>query len=217
MRCGIVGYTGRMGKEIGTLLREAGHDLVLTADAAGESVRGEPRVIFDFSLPGAWPGTRRLCLRYNAALVLGTTGFDGAQLEQARELGRTVPVVQSANFGIGINLLAMIMRDYSCMLADWELEISEAHHNKKKDAPSGTALTLMEAAGRACPAHSLRLGNLPGDHAAHYALGDELLTFTHRAVSRNIFAGGALKAAEFALRAGKGYYSFQDVLRAGAC
>lgn len=202
-----------MGRELAAIFAEAGHELTLTADAGGENIQDAPRVLLDFSLPAAWPVTSKLCRRYNAALILGTTGYSKSQQSEVRRLAEIVPLVQSSNFGIGINILAMILRDYNRMFSDWDMEIEEAHHNKKKDMPSGTALMLMNAAGRDCPAHSLRLGNLPGDHTAHYALGDELLSFTHRAVNRAIFARGALKAAEFAAEAQKGYYNFQDVLR----
>lgn len=213
MRYGIVGYSGRMGCELATIFEAAGYELTLTVDANRENVVKAPKVIVDFSLPAAWPATLRLCREYDAALVLGTTGLSTEQLTEVGALARDVAVVHSSNFGIGTNLLAMILRDYRELFADWELEIEETHHNKKKDAPSGTALMLMNAAGRDCPTHSLRLGNLPGDHTLHYARGDELLSFTHRAVNRSMFAAGALRAAEFAADAESGYYNFEDVLR----
>lgn len=213
MRYGIVGYSGRMGQELAALFAGKGHELVLSADKSGENVSAPPQVVLDFSLPQALPVTLRLCRSHKSALVLGTTGLGEAEAGEVRRLAQTVPVIHSSNFGVGTNILAMILRDYSGLLAEWELEIEEAHHNKKIDAPSGTALMLMRATGRTCPAHSLRLGNLPGDHTAHFAMGDELLSFTHRAVSRSMFAAGALKAAEFAVNSAAGYYNFQDVLR----
>ncbi len=212
MRYGLIGYTGRMGKELSTLLSENGHELVLTVDENEEHVAGAPQVILDFSLPGALAATLRHCREHGSALVIGTTGFSDSQLAQIRELAQSRAVVHSSNFGIGINILAMILKDYSQMLSDWEVEIEETHHNQKKDAPSGTALMLMAATGRTCPAHSLRLGNLPGDHTVHFARTDELLTFTHRIVNRGLLARGAFQAAEFALTAKPGYYTFQDVL-----
>lgn len=203
-----------MGRELAALLGNAGHELVLEVDADYKKIHGAPQVILDFSLPSAWPSTLSLCREYSSALVLGTTGFDGTQLREVRELADAVAVIHSSNYGVGTNLLAMILQNYSSMLSDWEMEVIEAHHNRKKDAPSGTAKMLMEAAGRVCPTHSLRLGNLPGDHSVCFALGDEVLTFTHHAVNRTMFARGAMRAAEFAVGAAPGYYSFQDVLRA---
>lgn len=214
MLYGIVGYSGQMGRELAALFENSGHQLVLEVDAESEKVQGSPQVIVDFSLPSAWPSTLRLCREYGSALVLGTTGLSEAQAREARELAARAVVVHSSNYGVGTNLLAMILQNYAPMLADWEMEVVEAHHNRKKDAPSGTAKMLMQAAGRDCPTHSLRLGNLPGDHSVCFALGDEALTFTHHAINRTMFARGAMRAAEFAIGAAPGYYSFQDVLRA---
>lgn len=214
MRYGIIGYSGQMGRELAALFENSGHDLTLTVDLGSESVTASPRVIVDFSLPAAWASTLRLCREHNSALVLGTTGFSETQLREVRELSETVAVVHSSNFGVGTNILAMILQNYGSMLSDWEMEVVEAHHNRKKDAPSGTAKMLMAATGRDCPTHSLRLGNLPGDHSVCFALDDEVLTFTHHAISRSMFARGALKAAEFAATTAPGYYSFQDVLKA---
>lgn len=203
-----------MGQELASLFEKAGHEFTLAIDAEAEKITAAPQVIVDFSLPAAWTSTLRLCRENSAALVLGTTGFSDTQRQEVLELSKTAAVIHSSNYGVGVNLLAIILRDYSDMLSDWEMEVVEAHHNRKKDAPSGTAKTLMEAAGRTCPTHSLRLGNLPGDHSVCFALGDEVLTFTHHAISRSMFARGALKAAEFAVSAAPGYYSFQDVLKA---
>lgn len=214
MRYGIVGYSGQMGRELEALLGKAGHELVLSADLNGVNIMGTPQVILDFSLPSAWTSTLSLCGEYKAALVLGTTGFSETQLAEVRGLAETLPVVHSSNFGVGTNILAMILQDYSELLSGWGMEIIEAHHTRKKDAPSGTAKMLMSSAGRECPTHSLRLGNLPGDHIISFALEDEVLSFTHRAINRTMFARGAVRAAEFACGAAPGYYSFRDVLKA---
>lgn len=219
VRYGIVGHSGRMGHEVASVFAEAGHELVLAVDEHGGDFEGAlgasgaPRVIVDFSRPAALDATLALCEEHEAALVLGTTGLDDEQLAAVRALAATRAVVQSANFGTGINLMAMILRDYAAMLSDWSLEIEETHHDKKVDAPSGTALMLMESTGRTCPIHSLRLGNLPGDHAVHFSNGDELLSFSHRIVNRTMLARGALRAAEFAAGAKAGFYTFEDVLR----
>lgn len=216
MNYGIIGYSGRMGQALAAAFDAAGHRLVLTRDENGGQVLDEPQVIVDFSRPGALVTTLGLCEQYGAALVIGTTGLDDAQLADIAAFAQSSPVVQSANFSPGVNLMAMILDDYRALLGGWAMEIVEAHHDKKADAPSGTALLLMASAGRDCPAHSLRLGNLPGDHAAVFSKGDELLTLSHRALNRSIFAQGALAAAEFAAVAPPSRYTFRDVLRAGA-
>lgn len=216
MRYGLIGYTGRMGREISELFERNGHELVMSVDERIERATGVPEAIVDFSLPPALPVTLRLCREHGAALVIGTTGFNEAEIADIRALAAEVPVVHSSNFCIGINLMAMILSDYTDRLADWELEIEELHHNKKRDAPSGTALMLMAATGRTCPTHSLRLGNVPGDHSVYFGNGDEIMQFSHRIVNRSALSQGALKAAEFAATAEPGYYNFQDVLRAKA-
>ncbi|MDR2174896.1 MAG: 4-hydroxy-tetrahydrodipicolinate reductase [Synergistaceae bacterium] len=215
MKYGIVGRSGRMGQEIEKLFGDAGHELVLASDAAGTECGGKPEVILDFSSRDALAGTAELCGTHGAALIVGTTALSEEQLASLRKLGEKAVVVQSFNFAAGVNVLKMILRDYAPLLSDWDMEIEETHHSKKKDAPSGTAVLLREAAGRDAPAHSLRLGGVPGDHSVHFANDGEVLSFTHRALSRGVFALGALRAALFALKARPGFYSFGDVLRTG--
>ena len=215
MRYGIVGSSGRMGLEVAQVFGAAGHDPVLTADENGVAgTEASPAVIVDFSRPAALPGTIALCREHGAALVLGTTGLSGDDRASVLELAASRAVVQSANFGPGINLLAMILREYAPILNDWTMELTEAHHEKKIDAPSGTALMLMRATGRECPIHSLRLGNLPGEHEALFSNGDELMIFSHKVINRRSFAHGALLAAMFAADSPPGLYDFEDVLRA---
>ena len=213
MKYGIVGAGGRMGQEIGKLFSGAGHELVLTSDVAGTECKERPEIITDFSSGAALPGTVKLCETYGAALVVGTTALTEEHLASLKKLGEKTAVVQSFNFAAGVNVLKMILRDYAPLLSDWDMEIEETHHNKKKDAPSGTAILLRDAAGRDVPFHSLRLGGVPGDHTVHFANDGEVLSFTHRALSRGVFALGALRAALFALSAPPGLYSFEDVLR----
>lgn len=213
MKYGIVGSSGRMGLEIAKAFDGAGHERVLTSDLAGTECRAKPEVIADFSSHSALAGTIELCRKHGAALVVGTTALQEEHFAQLRSLGREAAVVQSFNFATGVNVLKMILRDYAPLLSDWDLEVSETHHNKKKDAPSGTAILLRDATGRNCPTHSLRLGGVPGDHSVTFANDGEVLTFTHRALARNVFAIGALRAAVFAATAKPGLYTFEDVLK----
>jgi 4-hydroxy-tetrahydrodipicolinate reductase len=157
--------------------------------------------------------TLAICARHKAALVIGTTALGEDDFAALREYGKSAPVVQSYNFATGVNVLKMILRDYAALFDGWDLEIVESHHNKKKDAPSGTAVLLRDAAGRDCPTHSLRLGGVPGDHAVVYANDGEVVTFSHRAIARNVFAIGTLRAALFAASAPPGFYTFEDVLK----
>lgn len=213
MKYGIVGCRGRMGVEVERAFGALGHSLVLTSDLEGVECRERPEVLVDFSSHAALAGTASLCREHRCGLVVGTTALKEEHFSLLRALGTEVPVVQSFNFATGVNVLAMILKDYAPLLSDWDLEISETHHNRKKDVPSGTAILLREAAGRDCPTHSLRLGGVPGDHTVCFGNDGEVLTLTHRALNRSVFALGALRAAEFARTARPGFYSFRDVLK----
>lgn len=213
MRYGLVGAAGRMGGEIKRAF--AAHELCYSLDLDGESETGTPQVLVDFSLASALPATMAAARRFSCSLVTGTTGLSEEQLAELKKLGGEVAVVQSFNFAAGVTLLKMILRGFAPLLADWDLEICETHHNKKKDAPSGTAILLRDATGRDCPTHSLRIGGVPGDHSAVFGNDGEVLTLSHRAISRSVFALGALKAAEFAANAAPGLYSFEEVLSCG--
>ena len=213
MKYGLVGASGRMGGEIRRAF--AAHDLCYNLDVAGETVRGTPEVLVDFSLPGAFGKTVETVRRFCCPLVIGTTGLDAGQVDRLKDLGTSLAVVQSYNYAVGVTLLKMMIREFAPLFADWDVEIEETHHNKKKDAPSGTAVLLREALGRDCPTHSLRIGAVPGDHSVIFGNDGEVLTLSHRALSRSVFALGALKAAEFAASAAPGFYSFEEVLTCG--
>jgi 4-hydroxy-tetrahydrodipicolinate reductase len=210
MRYGVVGSNGRMGQEL--LKVFAAHECVYAADVDGVRETGAPQVVLDFSSPKALPVTIGACERFRAACVVGTTALGDGDLAALRDLATRVPVVQSFNFSQGVTILKMMLRSFAPLLAAWDVEITETHHNKKKDAPSGTAILLGKAVGRDCPTHSLRLGGVPGDHSVVFANDGEVLELSHRAISRSVFALGALRAAEFALRAKPGYYTFEEVI-----
>ena len=207
---GIVGFTGRMGREI---MAAAGGEPCLKVWDSGEECTGAPRVIFDFSHFSVLSRSVELARKYRSALVVGTTALKDEHFDMLRSLGEELPVVQSFNYSTGIAIMAMILREFGPMLADWDGEISEAHHIHKKDAPSGTAILLQKALGRDVPMYSFRLGGLPGDHEAVFGNEGELLTISHRAINRSVFAIGAVKAARFALTKEKGLYGFEAVVR----
>jgi 4-hydroxy-tetrahydrodipicolinate reductase len=211
MKYGLVGATGKMGKEVSAVFKD--HQLVLAIDDKGEQLFGTPEVVVDFSAASALPRTLAVCARHKAALVIGTTALREDDFSALRAYSKDAPVVQSYNFATGVNILKMVLREFSPLFEGWDMEIVESHHNKKKDAPSGTALLLKDTAGRDCPTHSLRVGGVPGDHAVVFANDGEVVTFSHRAIARNVFAIGALRAALFAVSAEPGYYTFEDVLK----
>jgi len=212
MKYGLIGFKGRMGKEIMHVFDN--NELVLKMDDDFYEETAIPEVIVDFSLPDVTDRVIELAKEKNAGLVIGTTGLDDHKMSELKKLSEEVPVVQSFNFSQGINILKMILRDYSKFLKDWDCEIIEVHHNQKKDSPSGTALLLRnEIKKEEIVSHSLRMGGIPGDHTILFANEGEMLEFKHRAVSRKVFALGALKAAEFLLEKKKGFFSFEEVIK----
>ncbi|HPE54186.1 MAG TPA: dihydrodipicolinate reductase C-terminal domain-containing protein [Mesotoga prima] len=211
MRYGLTGSTGRMGKEIIEVFK--GHDLVLEVNDTGIFRHGEPEVIVDFSNREVLKTTIELAAQFGAGVVIGTTALSQSDLTNLRTLSEKVPVIQSYNFSTGINIMKMILREFSPLLKDFEAELIETHHSGKKDAPSGTALMLKDATERDLPIHSLRVGGVPGDHSIVFANEGEVIEITHRAISRKVFAIGALTAARFCLEHEKGFYSFEEVIR----
>lgn len=207
---GVVGSTGRMGREIATA---AGGAPCLRVWSGGEECDASPRVIFDFSSKKGLPRTVELCREHKSALVLGTTALTEADLAPVRELAGEVAVAQSFNFSIGVAVMAMMLRQFGPVLSGWDAEIAEAHHIHKKDAPSGTAILLRDALGRDVPMHSFRIGGLPGDHCAIFGNEGETLTIQHHAISRSVFAIGAVKAAQFILTKERGLFTLEDIVR----
>jgi 4-hydroxy-tetrahydrodipicolinate reductase len=213
IKYGVIGYSGRMGQIVAGLFDQSGCERVLTLNRLKMEYKAKPDVLVDFSSHTAVARTVELCRIHKAPLVIGTTALGEEHFALLKELGEETAVVQSFNFAMGITLLKMILQEYAPLLSAWDLEIEETHHNKKKDAPSGTAILLRNAIGRDCPTHSFRLGGVPGDHSVHFANDGEILSLTHRALSRNVFALGALRAALFAVNAEKGFYTFEDALK----
>ncbi len=212
MRYGIVGYTGKMGKEIYQLFSENGHELVLKVSSKKQEIISIPNVIVDFSSPSCLQTTISLARQFNCAVVVGTTGLSQDQLNELKSLANLVPVVYSPNYSIGIDLLKRVLAFVQNRLNGWEVCILEKHHSQKKDAPSGTALNLKNIMGKDVTIFSIRLGGIVGDHTVILANSGEVLEFHHRAISRRTFALGALKSAEFAVNAKNGFYTFTEVL-----
>ena len=175
-------------------------------------------VIVDFSLATALEGLLAASAELGAPLVIGTTGFDGAQEGLLAEHARRVPVVRAANFSVGIPALQMVLQLLARVLpGGFDAEQVETHHITKLDRPSGTARHLADAFGAVRggddpPTHSQRLGGVIGEHAWTFADQEETLTVTHRAHSRRAFLRGVLPAVRFAAAAKPGLYDLGDVL-----
>jgi 4-hydroxy-tetrahydrodipicolinate reductase len=212
IKYGLIGGSGRMGQEIELLLEESGHKCVLKYDILGEWKSGDPEVMIDFSLPQAFNNTVSYVNKYNIPLVIGTTGLSEIQLDVLKNLSVKLPVVQSYNFSVGIQMLLKCTEMLKEYLPDWDIEISETHHRFKKDKPSGTALMIKNIIGKDVNISSLRLGNVSGNHTVSFGGLGEVISLTHSATSRRTFAEGVLKSILFIMNKKNGFYSFSEVL-----
>ncbi|WP_339914696.1 4-hydroxy-tetrahydrodipicolinate reductase [uncultured Brevundimonas sp.] len=237
---GISGARGRMGRAVSQVL-DARDDVVVAA----RFDRGETAdlalcdVVIDFSTPDASIALARACAeRGGPAMVIGSTGFTEAQEAELAGISEKIAIVRSGNFSLGVNILIGLVEHAAQRLdaADWDIEVLEAHHRRKVDAPSGTALMLGAAAAsgrghdlatlRTAPNDgltgerevgkigfaSLRAGGIVGDHTVMFASEDEVLTLNHSAIDRSLFAKGAVAAAAWVRSRGPGLYDMQDVL-----
>ena len=257
LRVGIVGATGKMGREImglvhcaedmeiGSAVVSAGNALIgsdffeiIGGKASGLAFTTGLKkvdVAIDFSRPEALQAVVDQCVEKNIALVSGTTGLTEAHFELLRQTAKKVPVLWSSNMSLGVAVLNRAVAMVAGALPDKDLEIIEAHHNQKIDAPSGTALTLAKKAAEArgqslenvmrCGRHgtsakrssgeiglsALRAGDIVGEHTALFAWPGERIEITHRATDRGNFARGAITAARFVSSSGPGFYSMDDV------
>jgi 4-hydroxy-tetrahydrodipicolinate reductase len=260
----VTGAAGRMGCRLVALIRDSttltlagaiegkGHHAI--GDDAGETAgcghagiaitddlavvleRGE--VIVDFSSPDSTLHHLRMAARYRRAMVVGTTGFSSIQLEEVKSLACQIPCVLSPNMSVGINLIYKVITEMAKTLGDdYDIEVIEAHHRLKKDAPSGTALKIAEVLAKAVSRNldevgiyarkgvmgerkkgeigiqTIRAGDIVGDHTILFGGMGERIEVTHRASSRDTFAGGALRAARWVVRQPPGLYDMMDVLR----
>jgi 4-hydroxy-tetrahydrodipicolinate reductase len=169
----------------------------------------------DFSLPDAFDPVLALCVARGAAFVSGTTGISDVQREALRAGSQAIPVLWASNFSLGVAVLEELVERSAAALPGWDCDIVESHHTQKKDAPSGTALSLGEAAerGGAQPRYaSLRAGDIVGEHMVQFAAMGERIELVHRATSRDIFARGALHAASRLAGRDPGLYRVRDLL-----
>lgn len=167
--------------------------------------------VIDFSAPDSIYDIAEYCEKYKVPLVSAVTGYSEEQEKLIEKLSQIVPVFRSSNFSIGINVMKKLVHEVAEMI-EWDVEMIEMHHNKKKDFPSGTALMLEKSIGSNVNIHSIRTGNIPGEHTVIFAGNDEMIEITHRAFSKKIFAEGAIKAARFIVMQTAGMYGMEDIL-----
>ena len=243
------GCSGAMGRVITDLVKDD-KELVIAAgvdiseEGTGpypvykslDEVKEEADVIIDFSSAKAADGLLDYCARTGMAVVLCTTGLSKEQTQKAEEVSKKAPVLRSANMSLGVNTLLKLLKEAAPVLypAGFDVEIVEKHHNKKIDAPSGTALALADAVNESLDntchykydrfservprdpkeigIQSVRGGTIVGEHDVIFAGTDEVITFTHTAYSKAIFAKGAIQAAKFLGGKPAGLYSMADVI-----
>ncbi|HEX7111875.1 MAG TPA: 4-hydroxy-tetrahydrodipicolinate reductase [Mizugakiibacter sp.] len=259
IRLAISGASGRMGRALLDLVRgDARFALCAAVVGAGAERIGAPvggieapgalrysagweeapllDVAIDFSTPAGLAAALDHCEARGIALVAGTTGLDAALEQRLQRAAARIALLRSANFSLGVAVLTRLLREAAAALPDWDLEIVEAHHNRKEDAPSGTALALGRAAAEARGTTldaaavyaregrpgarrpgsigfaAVRGGDIVGEHTALLAGAGERLELTHRATDRGVFARGALAAAAWLAGRAAGAYTLDDVL-----
>lgn len=224
-----------LGRDAGEAARLGALGVALSADPGG--ALAEADVAIDFTLPAALEANLAAAVASGTALVIGTTGLSDTQLGSLQQAAQRIPIVYARNMSIGVNVFMDLVARAAAALGDsYDVEIVEAHHRFKVDAPSGTALALgeqiAEATGRSLADVAVRArdgqtgprnageigfsvirgGNIVGEHAVMFVGPEEQLQFTHRAADRKTFARGALHAARWATGRPPGLYSMADVL-----
>ncbi len=254
IRVVVTGALGKMGRTAADeIAAEEGMELVGAIESPGHAGLGtllhgievEPApgnsiasadVVVDFTCPAAALELASVCAAAGTPFITGTTGLSGVQSAAIEKFSSKIPVIISPNMSVGVNLLFRIAGEISRSLPDFDVEIVEIHHNRKKDSPSGTAARLAQIVGaeRENPRivhgregaagprsseeigmHSLRGGDVTGEHTVIFAGQGERLEIAHRAHSRRNFARGTIRAIRFISGRGPGLYTMADVLETG--
>lgn len=242
----VAGATGRTGSEVVQEASRRGHDIIGIARASDEieDVRIWPTdhfedcltdadVVIDFTVPAASQRFAHDIAAVGCPYVLGTTGFTEAELTSLRTITEEIPLLKATNFAKGVHALLRIIEIGVAALPEYDVELTDTHHNTKRDAPSGTANTILDRIdsvrddklthiyGRSgehqresneIGVHVRRAGTVRGEHELLLAGNDEVITLSHRAESRRVFAAGAVDAAEWILDQEPGWYDFEEVL-----
>ena len=242
----INGCNGKMGQVLSERIRDTqdvevlcGVDKIDTGDnnypvfTDIHSINLIPDVIIDFSIPIATFPILDFAKKNNIPIVIATTGFTEKEEEKIKEISKNLPIFKSSNMSYEINLMSKLVASLAKKLPESDIEIVETHHNRKVDAPSGTALILADSINKACNnefeyeynrhakrekrtkneigIHSLRGGTEAGKHTVIFFGNNESLEITHNVTSRSVFADGAIKAANFIIHKDNGLYSMNDL------
>jgi len=214
MKYGIIGFSGKMGKAIENLFSKEGHELVYKKDSEIEELIEKPEVIIDFSLKEAFSDTLKIIEEKEVPLITGTTGLEDTDFEKMKEVSKKVPIIQSFNFSIGINIMTELLEKMNDYIDEtYDIEITETHHRFKKDKPSGTAILLEKILNSKIEkVHSKRLGSEFGEHEIEFASTGEIIKISHRAYSREAFTKGVLLSAKKIINLENGFYTFKQIL-----
>ncbi|HMA05220.1 MAG TPA: 4-hydroxy-tetrahydrodipicolinate reductase [Methanomicrobiales archaeon] len=245
----VCGALGRMGGTVAKLVHEAsdlelaggvdvragtafGAEVVASNQIEAFLEKKKPDVLVDFTVASAAVENVKAAARHGVAAVVGTTGFTPKQRdEMKRAVEASVPAVITSNFSVGVNIFWFLVREAAKKLGDYDIEVIEAHHRNKKDAPSGTAKTILEILdaevgtrpklygregmmerGKEIGVHVIRGGDIVGEHTVLFAGNQEAIELTHRAQDRSVFAMGALRAIRWVGGKKPGVYTMADVL-----
>jgi len=224
-----------LGKDAGIF--SGGGVLGVAIVSSLEQIIGDGDVVIDFTAAEASLENVKVASKAGKSIVIGSTGFTAAQLEEIKKYCKEIPCVLSANMSVGVNVMLKVLKDTAKILGDdYDVEIVEAHHRLKKDAPSGTALMMArcladslgrnldevgvyarhgiigERSKKEIGIQTIRAGDIVGDHTVMFGGVGERLEFTHRAHTRDNFAKGAVRAAMWVVGKKPGLYDMQDVL-----
>jgi 4-hydroxy-tetrahydrodipicolinate reductase len=254
MKITVCGAAGRMGQAIIAIAKEDSDIQISGALDLGsnkaigtgnpiissvgdlEEILTDTDVLIDFTMPGSTLKNLSLAVKHKVSIVIGTTGFSKKQKEEILDASKSIPIVFSPNMSVGVNILFKLVEKVAKKIPDYDIEIVELHHNKKKDSPSGTAAKLAEIAASSIGEDvnemcvygrhsadaarkkgeigilSVRAGDIIGDHTVYFVGHGERIELTHRAHSRDAFAAGAIKASKWLATQGPGLYDMADVL-----
>lgn len=222
-----------IGKDLSSVIGQFHNGVIIS-----QELNGSPDVLIDFTSPDSTLSRLKVCADNGIAMVIGTTGLNNEQIEHVKKASQKIPCLLSPNMSIGVNLLFKLVETVSKILGEGsDIEIIESHHRFKKDAPSGTALKIAE---KICSAtnremddvviygrkgligerprnqiciHSIRAGDIVGEHTVTFCNGGERLELVHKAQTRDSFALGAIHAAKFLSGKPPGLYNMEDALR----
>ena len=242
----INGCNGKMGQELAKVIERndnfqtiCGFDRLDTGDNKFpvytdiSKIAEEPDIIIDFSVPVSTLNILKYAVSKKIPTVIATTGFTNEEVEKIKNYSKEIPIFQASNMSFEVNLMKHLVTEVAKYLKNSDIEIIEVHHNRKVDAPSGTALTLANAINetlnnemhfeynrhsklekrnpKEIGIHSIRGGNVVGKHTVEFFSENESLEITHTVQSRGVFADGALKAAEYLVLQDPGLYTMDNI------